>query len=83
MVWTADGAGMTTQDSDMNWTTEHPTQEGWYWFRERNMEPEVVHVCLSRDDVMFEVQSVFGQGNTPIQGTAWDGEWFGPLESPK
>jgi hypothetical protein len=66
----------------MKWTLQKPTTEGWYWFREKNMEPEVVHLCLSRDDAMLEVQSVFGQGNAPIQVSAWDGEWFGPLEAP-
>lgn len=67
----------------MNWSTQKPTMEGWYWFREMNMQPEVVHVCLSRDDTRFEVRSVFGQDSTPIQVSAWDGEWFGPLEVPE
>jgi hypothetical protein len=66
----------------MKWTLQKPTTEGWYWFREKNMEPEVVHLCLSRDDVMLEVQPVFAQGTPPIHVSTCDGEWFGPLEPP-
>jgi hypothetical protein len=51
----------------MNWTVEHPLQEGWYWYRERNIEAEVEHVCLSWDETRLEVKSVDGHSTAPIQ----------------
>jgi hypothetical protein len=66
----------------MKWAVEHPSQEGWYWYRERNIEAEVVHVCLSRDETRLEVKSVDAHTTAPMEACAWDGEWFGPIEPP-
>jgi hypothetical protein len=67
----------------MKWTVEHPSREGWYWYRERNMRTEVVHVCLSRDKTRLEVKSVDGHRTAPMDACGWEREWCGPIQPPK
>jgi hypothetical protein len=61
----------------MNWTTEHPVKEGWYWFRMDNEENRTVIVYVISADRMVAVGSDT-EGNPALQ----KGAWYGPLEPP-
>jgi hypothetical protein len=65
----------------MKWTTEKPTESGWFWYRGPLSEdqPMVVHV--------YDVGKIFYTGPWPDGHTVRlersFGEWAGPLEPPK
>lgn len=61
----------------MNWTTEYPITEGWYWFRIDNEEKRTVIVYVIDAQRMVAVGTE-QEGNPSHQ----KGAWFGPLESP-
>lgn len=69
----------------MKWTRNKPTQTGWYWYRNNDIQPAVIHVNISG--------SLSGYGDTrpyaflpfmdydqPLD--AFPGEWCGPLPAP-
>ncbi len=61
----------------MNWTTEHPTREGWYWLRRDNEQeqPCIVYVINAARMVALGNDSEHNPGGE-------SGVWYGPLESP-
>ena len=61
----------------MNWTTEYPVKEGWYWFRMDNEEKRTVIVYVISADRMVAIGTEH-EGNPSHQ----KGSWFGPLEPP-
>lgn len=62
----------------MPWTPQHPTQEGWYWFRMDSEEKRMVIVYVISADRMVAVGSDT-EGNPALQ----KGAWYGPLEAPE
>lgn len=68
------------------WTTEPPTQEGWYWFRASGFMQSGMFTELSYVSVMNGVVSF----KPLIDGYEWDHEyevedvthWLGPLPVP-
>jgi len=68
----------------MTWTSDKPTQPGWYWWRNRVGVPkpyhddEIVKVYLKRGHLNI----AFMNGNR-IDGIDIAGEWAGLLEPPK
>jgi hypothetical protein len=61
----------------MNWTTDAPTQEGWYWFRMDTGDKRTVMVYVVSPDRMLAVGDE--RGGHPA---AQKGSWFGPVEPP-
>ena len=61
----------------MNWTTDAPTQEGWYWFRADGGDQRTVIVYVIRANRMIAIGDE-REGNPAFQ----KGSWFGPLEPP-
>jgi hypothetical protein len=61
----------------MNWTTDTPTLEGWYWFRMDTGDKRTVMVYVISADRMVAVGDERG-GNPAAQ----KGFWFGPVEPP-
>lgn len=65
----------------MTWTTEKPTKEGYYWYREKGQVAAIVQ-CYSIDPIegpmLWEAgcEQDFHAVNSP-------GEWFGPIEVPE
>ena len=58
----------------LNWTTEPPTQEGWYWATEDGGRPEVV---------MYNGSSVYVRGyEVPLNPKDFT-YWLGPLPIPE
>ena len=62
----------------MNWTTDKPTKQGWYWWR------------YFMDTIMVYVYFDKGKGHVQYSGhgtedtlSLLNGEWFGPLEPPQ
>jgi len=63
----------------MNWTTQNPTQSGWYWWRQIGhsigiivqVDTESGTVTSSETDEYRVIKELIG------------GQWFGPLEQPK
>lgn len=60
----------------MNWTTETPSENGWYWLKVTyNSEPEVV--LVRNGEVLFagnEVECGFHELSAE--------QWLGPIEPP-
>jgi hypothetical protein len=63
--------------SSLRWTTEKPSQAGWYWFRGQLGEGEAFIVYV--DEV--------GQFQWPDGGfqevSLAKGQWAGPIEAPE
>jgi hypothetical protein len=61
----------------LRWTTQKPTQAGWYWYRGQAHEEEPFIVQVDRA----------GQFQWPDGGfqevTLAKGEWAGPIEPPE
>ena len=62
----------------MNWTTDKPSVEGWYWWRNKHGGLKIVRYFRSK---------VFGwlidDGRCPTEAHRWqDCEWFGPIPEP-
>lgn len=63
----------------LKWTTDLPTQEGWYWLKEEN-EPLIVVT------VRFECgELVYYEAMSEIDCCVAlaEGEWYGPIEPPE
>jgi hypothetical protein len=58
----------------MNWTTDVPTEPGWYWFRDENYDPTPVWVTQGDFDELM----VWIGGFQYVR--AFGGEWQGPIE---
>ena len=69
--------GRSTGTADMNWTTEKPTQPGWYWLRNL-IGLEIVKVWDTRRGLRVG----FLNGNRCFLKMDIAGEWAGPLEPP-
>jgi hypothetical protein len=61
----------------MNWTTDHPSKEGWYWLHLDNEEKQIVIVYVLSAERMVSVGT-----ETEGQPSLQKGVWFGPLEPP-
>ena len=61
----------------MNWTTECPKKEGWYWLHLDNEEKQIVIVYVLSAERMVSVGT-----ETEGQPSLQKGVWFGPLEPP-
>ena len=61
----------------MNWTTEYPITEGWYWFRMDNEEKLTVIVYVITADRMVAIGTE-SEGNPAVQ----KGAWYGPIDPP-
>jgi hypothetical protein len=61
----------------MNWTTEHPTKEGWYWLHLDNEEKQILIVYVIDMERMVAVGTEIESKPSLQKGT-----WFGPLEAP-
>ena len=59
----------------MNWTTDHPTKEGWYWLQLDNEEKQIVIVYVLSAERMVSVGT-----ETESRPSLQKGVWFGPLE---
>jgi hypothetical protein len=65
---------------EITWTTEKPTQSGWYWLREPALPLKGAIV-----QVDVEADTVYSSGTTADASLnqMFGGEWFGPLEMPE
>jgi len=73
--------GMTLQvlKPVLKWTSDLPTQEGWYWWKMFNgTVKECVEVSLSSAG-----QLVVDDGDEVISLPTYGGEWYGPIEPPE
>ena len=61
----------------MNWTTDAPTQEGWYWFRTDSEEKHTVIVYVISAERMVAIGTEH-ENNPAYQ----KGSWFGPVTPP-
>ena len=62
----------------MNWTTDSPIREGWYWLRLDNETKQVVIVYVIDADRMVGIGTE-AEGQPSLQ----KGTWYGPLEPPQ
>jgi hypothetical protein len=66
----------------MTWTTEKPTQTGWYWYRKGPVVVPLLLYCGAAWDHLVD----FAGLTEPVafmKDHLLDGEWFGPLEPPQ
>lgn len=66
----------------MKWTTEKPTQEGWYWFRSQRHIEQVCRVNFYAREKIWKAYFTDGAPGTII-GELTEGEWCGPIKPPK
>jgi hypothetical protein len=64
----------------MNWTTGKPTQSGYYWYREPELETTVVRVL--KFDEHEEPYVWFPGEEVDHRLSDCNGAWYGPLEQP-
>lgn len=63
------------EQTPLTWTTEKPTQPGWYWWRNNShFDPDILKVDVLGD--RFVIDTDLDVLDTP------PGEWTGPLEPP-
>ena len=63
----------------MTWTSETPTEPGWYWQHDR-LGTDIVEVCERFGGQLFVMH-----GPCVEKLEAWDSDaiWYGPVEPPK
>ena len=65
-----------------NWTTEKPTQTGWYWYRKDATGLSILFYCGAVWDHLVD----FAGLNEPVafmKDHLLEGEWAGPVEPPE
>ena len=65
----------------MDWTTEKPIKEGFYWIRFEERFEHLGVVEISRIDGMLHIFFPGGDENYELVDH-FDAEWYGPLEPP-
>lgn len=96
MVVSPDGGGRQFIGKPvMTWTTEKPTQPGWYGYRDEHTKDEntkkvrglifEVRESLRNDGrlLLFTHLNLYGETEDCHHVDKLDGEWFGPLEIPE
>ncbi|MEP6958985.1 MAG: hypothetical protein ABI980_09670 [Nitrospirota bacterium] len=63
----------------MNWTTQKPTQSGWYWWRDFGRSTG----AIVQMDTETGTVSASGMNKYRLLKEIVGGEWFGPLEQPQ
>lgn len=67
-----------------SWTSEKPTQPGWYWWRSnKKSEPFIMHLGMTAREI--DGPEILCTDNCEDQETPDDlgGEFLGPLEVPR
>lgn len=65
----------------VTWTTEKPTQTGWYWYRKDSIDAPMLYCGVAWDHIVD-----FAGLNEPVafmKDDLLEGEWSGPLEQPE
>jgi hypothetical protein len=67
------------ESTDLEWTTEPPTQEGWYWAKDKsfNDPPSVVYVSI-REGIEYVTSADWKEAKSFERFRAW----MGPLPVP-
>jgi len=66
----------------VTWTTEKPTQTGWYWYRKDSIDAPMLLYCGVAWDHIVDFASL----NEPVafmKDHLLEGEWSGQLEQPE
>ncbi len=68
---------------NLRWSTQPPTEPGYYWIAEDGMQPHVVQVdIISDSNNMLEILLPGDDRKYPVE--VWNGAlWCGPLRSPE
>lgn len=61
----------------LKWTSDLPTQEGWYWLKEGEFK-QLVYVRSEGELVFYEAMS-----ESDRSVSCNEGEWYGPIEPPE
>lgn len=65
----------------MTWTTQQPTQPGWYWWRWRNdKDPEIVRISTGADNRLWMEEMENYPGATSLEKV--HGQFAGPIPEP-
>lgn len=60
----------------MTWTKKRPTRSGWYWYKQANVEPQIMRLYPAPGyDNKLVVEGVL-----PL--SSYRGYWAGPVEQP-
>jgi len=65
------------------WTSDNPTQPGWYWWRRYDFETMILKVVRDSQQVLRVgvVEDEYLLTNQSVENL--NGEWAGPLEPPR
>ena len=72
----------------LTWTTDKPTEPGWYWYKFAEGPPSVVYALhpsgMSIVEVLYDQTGLFCRHPDNDKSLIeLDGHWAGPLEPPK
>ena len=67
------------------WTTDTPTEPGWYWNRSEAWSPEIVRLYYDADNELCYTVNGVGDNCWLVEGLASEPgcEWAGPISMPK
>lgn len=69
----------------MNWTTEPPSEPGWYWMKSKKIQPEVVNIMRFWDRLL-SVGRAYNDEREPLSdfiSCRRGVQWAGPIPEPE
>lgn len=70
----------------MTWTTQRPTEVGWYWYRRIDLPIHCARTSILEVSTMkggLSVYEDYGDGVLWHPLKEYNGQWCGPLEVPE
>ena len=65
----------------MTWTTEKPTKDGWYWYKDRNFLTTMARIYDFEEDEIILVH--IPEFKKRFEICDLNGEWAGPIPEPR
>ena len=66
----------------LHWSTAKPTVPGFYWYKFKNEEPQIVTVYEGYEDGKLVVDTFDAMQQVPVEQEG-GGQWAGPLTPPE
>lgn len=67
----------------LRWTKEHPTKEGWYWYRDKVTEPIMSLITTLDHQLVMNAYRRYQNALIDRLDGEYDEEWAGPIPDPE
>lgn len=67
----------------LRWTREKPTQEGWYWYRDKVTEPIMSLITTLDHQLVMNAYRRYQNAFIDRLDGEYDEEWAGPIPEPE